>query len=66
MPIQLEAQYVCEWCDNTVTTYGIGRPKRFCSNSCRDEAYRERKRAMPGRNEKRCPDCYLVHAGECI
>jgi hypothetical protein len=66
MTIQLESPTVCEWCDTSFVPYVTGRPKRFCSDVCRDSAYKQRKATMPGRNEKRCPDCYLVHAGECI
>jgi hypothetical protein len=66
MTIQLEQVSQCEWCEHTMPTYGTGRPRRFCSDVCRDSAYKQRKATMPGRNEKRCPDCYLVHAGECI
>lgn len=66
MPIQLET--LCAWCDKPLhaVTAGAGRHKVYCSDRCRDEAYKQRKRTMPGRNETRCPDCYLVHAGECI
>jgi hypothetical protein len=67
MPIQLTDLHQCQWCDEPIhTAYGAGRPRNYCSAICRDEAYKERKRRMPGRNEKRCPDCFLVHAGECI
>ena len=68
MTIQLTELGACEWCEKPIDTShpNGGRRRRYCSNLCRDAAYTQRKRTMPGRNEKRCPDCYLVHAGECI
>lgn len=67
MPIQLTGLRQCAWCDEPIhVTTGAGRTRAYCSGVCRDAAYKERKRIMPGRNETRCPDCYLVHAGDCI
>lgn len=65
MTTQLDT--LCQWCEQPCPpAQPRGRPRQYCSHPCSDSAHRERKRRMPGRNEKRCPDCYLVHAGECI
>ena len=41
----------CRWCGGELQTGGRGRPKEFCSASCRQAAY-EQRRGLAGRRVK--------------
>ncbi|MDO4911474.1 MAG: hypothetical protein Q3972_06995 [Corynebacterium sp.] len=34
----------CKWCGKALNTTGRGRPKTYCSHSCRQRAYESRRR----------------------
>lgn len=33
---------VCQWCHKEIEDSGCGRPRKFCSQSCRQRAYEQR------------------------
>lgn len=36
----------CEWCRRPVEATPVGRPKKFCRQSCRQRAYEARRRSV--------------------
>ena len=66
MTIQLTVLHTCEWCDKPIHTVADkGRPRIYCSDYCRKAADYQRRQTALRPTEKRCPDCTLIHAGEC-
>lgn len=45
----MQRQPTCEWCGTEVIPSGRGRPRKFCSHSCRQRAY-EQRNAVAGTN----------------
>ncbi|MCX7543523.1 hypothetical protein OS128_11465 [Corynebacterium sp. P5848] len=37
-------QVTCQWCQGAVPEQGRGRPRKYCSHSCRQRAYEQRTR----------------------
>ncbi|MEZ2121358.1 hypothetical protein QWU43_03985 [Corynebacterium sp. CCM 9204] len=37
-------QATCQWCQGPVPKQGRGRPRKYCSHSCRQRAYEQRTR----------------------
>ncbi|MCK7676495.1 hypothetical protein M0E84_00330 [Corynebacterium sp. CCM 9186] len=37
-------QATCQWCQGPVPEQGRGRPRKYCSHSCRQRAYEQRSR----------------------
>ncbi|MCK7637083.1 hypothetical protein [Corynebacterium pygosceleis] len=37
-------QATCRWCQSPVPEQGRGRPRKYCSHSCRQRAYEQRNR----------------------
>ncbi|WP_047241391.1 hypothetical protein [Corynebacterium epidermidicanis] len=38
----MNPEVTCAWCGNPIETTGRGRPKKYCSHSCRQRAYEQR------------------------
>ena len=45
----MQRQPTCEWCGSEVQPSGRGRPRKFCSQACRQRAY-EQRNAVAGTN----------------
>lgn len=61
-----EAKY-SGWCRNCGERIGLGDCVDYLHGQIvHDQCPDEIEPAGPGRQERKCPDCLLTHAGECF
>ena len=61
IPLTTKQKRLCELCGEPVLVLSTGRPKRFCSDSCRIKYWRGSRKSYA--TEHTCPNCGLIFKG---